>query len=68
MPSKETLFDQATKQRSVEAGWSHIPDGTYHMCRKVNGVVVLVRSSNGWMNWRDEKSKPIDQCRVKPVD
>ena len=44
MPSKETLFDQATKQRSVEADWSHIPDSTYHMCRRVKGIGVLAHS------------------------
>ena len=68
MPLKETLFDQANKQRSVEVDWSHIPDGTYHMRRRVKGVGVLAHSSSGRMDWRDKKGKPIDQYHAKPVD
>lgn len=47
---------------------SRIPDSTYRMGRKVKGAGVLVHSSNGWMGWRDEKGRPIVQCRVKPAD
>ena len=68
MPSKETLFVQATKQRSVEADWLHIPDSTYHMCRRVKGIGVLAHSSNGRMDRRDKKGKSIDQYHAKPVD
>ena len=122
--SKEAVFDQATEERSVKSDWSRIPDGIYHMSRKVKGIglvqaqmavkngtfivkagarclepkpgqwlpearrsapivngiltedvecaspstagyVILAHSTNGWMDWRDEKGKPINQYRTK---
>ena len=36
--SKDAVFDQATEERSIKSDWSRIPDGTYHMSRKVKGV------------------------------